>query len=1004
MSTRLASGGRLIDRRRNIEFKFNGRRFRGLQGDTLASALLANNQILIGRSFKYHRRRGIVSSGVEDPNALVSVGEGDRLVPNQRATSTELIDGMAVRSQNHWPSLEFDIGTTANFLARMLPAGFYYKTFIQPRAAWKNLFEPLIRQTAGLGQAPKETDPDRYEHFNVNVDVLVVGGGVSGLIAAERAARSKASVLLIEQTVEWGGRSTVDGVMIDDQTANAWVKGTLSRLQGYGGANLLLRTTAIGIYDHGYVVALQRCAPTSEDGSPLRMRLWRIRARKVVLATGAIERSICFRGNDVPGVMLASAVRDYVLNYGVSPGDRTVIVTNNDDAYRTAIALAEAGLNVPAILDVRPIVEGDLPGKARKMGVEIKPGKAVGAVIGRRRVTGVSICSQAGEGSVLETLDCDVVAMSGGWSPTVHLWGHCGGKLDWDESGGYFRPDTGRPPINADGNAMVHVVGAADGELHAGSIPGNVEDRLKKTISEIGLRPTRAGLPKVAAPEDAQMLPVWLMPQGMKEAARSKSWIDFQNDVKVSDIDLAAREGYESVEHTKRYTTLGMGTDQGKISNINGLVILSGILNKPVPEVGTTTFRPPYTAVTLGAIAGEARGPHLFRPVRKTPIDSWHEERSAYWEPVGDWRRPYCYPGEGESVEKAVERESLRVRRTVGMLDASTLGKLLVQGPDAGKFLDMLYTNMMSSLPVGRCRYGLMCNENGFLMDDGVVARLGENEFLCHTTTGGADHIHAWMEEWLQTEWWNWKVYTANLTDQFAQIAVAGPDARKVVEKIGGLGLDSDSLPFMRWTPVQFGKFDAHIFRISFTGELSFEISVPASQGLELWETLLDAGQAFDIEPFGTEAMHLLRAEKGFIMIGDETDGTVIPQDLGLNWAISSKKADFLGKRAQQRIAQTDSNRWQLVGLEPLESRAKLTTGSHALSDELSEFGHPRMIGRVTSSYFSPIMNRTIGMGLVERGPERKGEILEFLVGKEQVKVRIVDHVFYDKEGTQLHA
>jgi sarcosine oxidase subunit alpha len=999
MSTRLATGGRLIDRHRAVEFTFNGRRMTGYAGDTLASALLANDQMLVGRSFKYHRPRGIVAAGQEEPNALVNLGSGARFEPNARATTTELFPGLVARSQNHWPSLEFDVGAIGNLAARLLPAGFYYKTFIHPRAAWKHLFEPLIRQSAGLGQVPREADADRYEQIYAHVDVLVAGGGVAGLAAARAAAGAGARVMLLEQTAHWGGRAPVDGDVIDGRPAEEWVAGAVEALARHPNVILRSRTMVAGVYDHGYVIAEERVADhTPGDGRP-RRRLWRIRAKQVVAATGAIERPLAFAGNDIPGVMLASAVRDYVVNHAVSPGDRTVIVTNNDDAYRTAIALHEARLSVPVIVDARPEARGELPERARALGIRVATGMAIAGVKGRKRVEGVALCRHAGEGrAVTEEIPCEAVAMSGGWSPAVHLWSHCGGRLLWDEDRALFRPDHARPPTGHDGRGFVVPAGAADGALRAPETLANAHAAGRAAAAVLGHTGGEEPAPEAHAPSEAPIMAVWTMPQGAGVELRARMWLDFQNDVKVSDVQLAAREGYESVEHAKRYTTLGMATDQGKLSNINGLAVLAEARNAPIPEVGTTTFRPPYAPIAMGAIAGEARGP-AFQPLRRTPIHAWHEKAGALWEPVGLWRRPYCYPRAGESRAQAVEREVKAVRGSLGLLDASTLGKILVRGPDAGRFLDMLYTGMMSTLPVGRCRYGLMCNENGFLMDDGVVARLSEDSFLCHTTSGGADRVHAWMEDWLQCEWWDWKVFTANLTEQFAQVAVVGPNARRLLEKLGGMDVSREALPFMEWREGRLGGFTARVFRISFSGELSFEIAVPASQGLAFWERLVAAGEEFGVTPYGTEALHVMRAEKGFIMIGDETDGTVIPQDLGLDWAISRKKADYLGKRAQERSHMTDPDRWRLVGLETLTG-AVLPEGAYAVGEGTNANGQRRTIGRVTSTYYSPTLGRGIAMGLIERGPERMGEMIVFPDGRGGTMLaRIVSPVFYDPKG-----
>ncbi|THD84496.1 sarcosine oxidase subunit alpha family protein [Aliigemmobacter aestuarii] len=998
MSTRLARGGRLIDRGAAQEFTFNGKRMKGFKGDTLAAALLANDQMLVGRSFKYHRPRGIVASGAEEPNALVNMGEGGRFEPNQRTTTTELFDGLTATSQNHWPSLEFDVGVVNNYAARFLPAGFYYKTFIHPRAAWKHLFEPIVRQSAGLGKVPKDRDADRYEQAYAFCDVLVAGGGVAGLQAALVAGRAGARVILLEQAPHWGGRAPVDGVEIDGKPAEAFVEAALAELSAMENVTLRTRCMAFGVYDHGYVLAEERVADhTPGDGRP-KKRLWRIRAGRIVSATGAIERPLSFAGNDIPGVMLASAVRDYVVNWAVSPGDRTVVVTNNDDAYRTAIALKEAGLDVPAVIDARPNVTGDLPAKARALGIRIETGSAIVKVKGSKRVTGVAIGLQAGEGAAREEIACDAVAMSGGWSPVVHLWSHCGGKLVWDEAAAHFRPDAARPPITHDGSAMVIAAGAANGALPAGECLADADRAGAEAAQALGMKPKKAKAPEAAAPAEARMEPVWIMPQGAGPALRMKMWLDYQNDVKVSDVQLAAREGYTSVEHTKRYTTLGMATDQGKLSNINGLAVLADSLNAEIPQVGTTTFRPPYTPVTIGALAGESRG-DIFQPLRRTPMHAWHEAQGAYFEPVGLWRRPYCYPRAGETHEQAVHREVTNTRERLGLLDASTLGKIIVKGPDAGRFLDMLYTNVMSSLPVGKCRYGLMCNEQGFLSDDGVVARIDEDTWLCHTTSGGADRIHAWMEDWLQCEWWDWKVYTANVTEQYAQVAVVGPNARKLLEKLGGMDVSREALPFMQWADGELGGFRCRVYRISFSGELSYEIAVPASEGMAFWKALNDAGAEFGAMPYGTECLHVMRAEKGFIMIGDETDGTVTPLDLCLDWAVSKKKADFLGKRGMQRTYLANPERWKLVGLETLDGSV-IPDGAYAVAPGVNGNGQRNTEGRVTSTYYSPTLKRGIAMGLVRRGPERMGETVEFpKVGGGSVKARIVSPVFYDKDG-----
>ena len=999
MSKRLAEGGLLIDRNKPIKFEFNGKKLSGFDGDTLASALLSNDQVLVGRSFKYHRPRGIVSSGSEEPNALINLGEKEKFEPNQRATTTELFDGLKATSQNHWPSLNFDIGVINNYLARFLPAGFYYKMFIHPRPFWKYIYEPFIRKSAGLGRAPSQKDNSKYEHFYAFYDLVIVGGVISGLNAALAAAESGLKILIMEQTSQWGGRCLVDFPSINEETSSEYISRLLSKLRKFKNVTMRSRMMGAGVYDHGYLLGYERLNDHLANDEGPRHRLWRIRAKQIVTATGAIERPLSFPSNDVPGIMLASAVRDYAVNFGIAAGNKTAVYTNNDDAYRTAIILNQVGIEVPVIIDARVNGGGELAERARALGIRVENGKAISKVFGKKRVVAVMICNHKNSDKDNEKIECDSIAMSGGWSPVVHLYSHCGGKVKWDEKLALFRPDSSAKPTSHDGLPFVTAVGSANGFLLIQEVLKDAREGCLNVTQAAGGKVVKKKISKEILQERENALQaIWIAPQDADIKKRSKIWLDFQNDVKVNDVELAAREGFESVEHAKRYTTLGMATDQGKLSNINGLAILASSLDKEIPKVGTTTFRPPYTPISLGSIGGSARD-GLFQPVRKTPMHHWHENNEAYMEPVGQWRRPFCYPQAGETHAKAVEREINQTRSSLGLLDASTLGKLLVTGPDAGKFLDMLYTNMMSTLKVGKCRYGLMCSENGFLIDDGVVARIDEQTWLCHTTTGGADSIHGHMEEWLQTEWWDWKVYVANVTEQYAQVGVVGPNSRKLLEKIGGFDVSKEALGFMEWKEGKLGKYDARVFRISFSGELSFEIAVPARQGMEFWNELMQAGEEFQVMPYGTEALHVMRAEKGFIMIGDETDGTVIPQDLNLNWAISKKKDDFLGKRAQERSFMVSANRWKLVGLETIDGSV-LPDGAYATADGFNPNGQKSTQGRVTSSYFSPTLKRGIAMGLVLNGPLRNGEVLDFpKIDGTVVRAKITTPVFYDPNG-----
>jgi sarcosine oxidase subunit alpha len=997
VSRRLPHGGAWIDRGRPVGFTWNGRSMTGFAGDTLASALMANGVRLVGRSFKLHRPRGIVASGVEEPNALVGLGRGERFEPNARATTVALVDGLEARSQNHWPSLERDFGAIAGRAAALLPAGFYYKTFLWPRAAWKWLYEPLIRRSAGLGTAPTRGDADRYEHFYAFADVLVAGGGIAGLAAARAAAATGARVVVMEQGPAWGGRAAIDGDRIEGAPAAEWIAAAVAALEAAPNVRMRLRTTVAAVGDHGYVLADERPAAQGP-----RERLWRVRARRVVAATGAIERTVAFAGNDLPGVMLAAAVRDYLGLWAVAPGRRAVVLAQNDDAYRTALALAAAGVEVAAVVDPRAAATGALPEAARAAGLTVLTGAAIAAAKGRGGVEGVVVCDPDGTGLSGRTVACDLVAVSGGWAPSVHLWSQPGGRLVWEAAGARFVPDPERPPRDGAGAPFVIPAGCAAGALTTAEALADAHAAGLRAAEGAGGAPGGLATPSGEGPPETGPAPAPVTPARAGPALRAKAFLDLQNDVKVSDVELAAREGYASVEHAKRYTTLGMATDQGKLSNLPGLAVLAGALGAPEAAVGTTTFRPPYAPVTLGALAGEARGP-LFKPTRRTPVDAWHDANGAHWEPVADWRRPYCFRRPGESVEAAVRREVLNARANVGLLDASTLGKLMVSGPDAARFLDLIYTGVMSSLAVGRCRYGLMCNENGFLFDDGVVARLSETAFLCHTTSGGAERVHGWLEEWLQTEWWDLRVWVANLTEQYAQVAVVGPRARDLLEAMGGMDVSREALLQMAFGEGTLGGVPARVHRISFSGEPSFEVAVPANRGLAFWDAALAAGAALGVQPYGTEALHVMRAEKGFIMIGDETDGTVTPQDLGLGWAVSKKKPDFIGKRAQARADLTRPDRKRLVGLLTEDPAVVLPDGAHAVDGGVRGTGATPTLGHVTSSYFSPTLGRSIAMALIAGGMEREGATLDFPVGPGRtIRARVVAPGFYDPDGSRL--
>lgn len=990
MSHRLPTGGRFIDRSAPLEFRFDGRPCAGFAGDTLASALLGTGQRVLGRSFKYHRPRGLLAAGPEEPNALMTLGRDARSEPNTPATRVPLVDGLEAASQNRWPSLAFDLGAVNGLVARLIPAGFYYKTFMAPRFGWHRLFEPLIRRAAGLGRVPTQPDPDRYEQIHAFCDLLVVGGGVAGLQAAAVAARAGQRVILLEQAAQLMLRSRVDGCRIDGFDAEGWLAELEEQLAQHENVQLRLNTVALGLYDHGLVLAEE--SVSGAPGAP-RKRLWRIRAGRVVLATGAQERPLAFAGNDTPGVMLASAMRDYLFGWAVAPGRRVVVVTNNDDAYRSALALHDAGIEVAAVLDTRERAEGVLPGRARALGLRVLAGHGIAAVQGRGRVRGVQICRQAGTGIVTDEIVCDAVAMSGGWSPNVHLWSHSGGKLLWDDRQLHFVPDPQRPPSGADGGPLASVIGSANGSHDLAAI-------LRAATLAVG--GPEAAIPAVEPAPEAPLQPVWIMPEGAGPALRARMFLDFQNDVTVADLQLAAREGYVSVEHAKRYTTLGMAGDQGKLGNVNGLGVLADAVGTSIGQLGTTTFRPPFLPVTFGTLVAEARGP-LFEPLRQLPLHARHHALGALWEPVGLWRRPTTYPQGGETALQSTNREVLAVRGAVGLCDASSLGKILVKGPDAGRFLDMIYTGRISTLAPGRCRYGLICNEQGFLIDDGVVVRLAADEWLCHTTSGGAARIHAMFEDWAQTEWPDWQVYILDQTEQFAQLVLAGPQARNVLAGLTGADISDAALPFMASTLAEVAGIAARLHRISFSGELSYEIAVPAAQAERLWEALMAAGAGLGITPYGTHALHVLRAEKGFIIVGEESDGSVTPQDLGLAWAVAAGKADFIGKRGMQRPALQDPERWRLVGLQSLDG-AVLPEGAHIADNGQTAAGQARVQGRVTSSYWSPTLRQGIALALLRHGPERLGdEVTLPLIGGGMARARVVTPCRYDPDGVRQH-
>ncbi|GJE42172.1 sarcosine oxidase subunit alpha family protein [Methylobacterium soli] len=985
---RTATGG-LIDRRRPLDFSFDGTRYAGFEGDTLASALLANGVRLVGRSFKYHRPRGILSAGSEEPNALVELRAGARREPNTRATVAELYEGLEARSQNRWPSLRYDALAVNALAAPIFAAGFYYKTFMWPAAFWEKLYEPMIRRAAGLGRAADAPDPDTYDRAHAFCDVLVIGGGPAGLSAALAAGRSGARVILVDEDHRLGGRLLAERREIGSRSGADWARETVAELASLPEVTILSRTTLFGVYDHGAYGAVERVSDhlAVPAAHAPRQRLWRITARRAVLAAGAIERPHVFGGNDRPGVMLAGAVRTYLNRFGVLPGQRVAIFTSGDDGWRTASDVAAAGGQVVAVIDARACVPPGLRRAAEALGARVIAGGYVSGTKGHLALKAIEVVDTYGSS---ETIACDCLAMANGWNPIVHLDSHLSRRPVWDAAIHAFVP--GALP-----SGMV-AVGAAGGRLTLAACLETGSRAGAEMAAACGFTAAPRDAPGTD-PESTEHTPLWRVAR-----SRGKAFVDFQNDVAASDVELAHREGFRAVEHLKRYTTLGMATDQGKTSNLAGLGIMAELTGQALPSVGTTVFRPPFTPVAIGAFAGHHRGKD-FRATRQVPSRAWCAEQGAVFVETGLWLRPAYFPKAGEADWlESVNREVNTVRSHVGVCDVTTLGKIDIQGRDALAFIERVCANPFGTLPVGKARYAVLLREDGFVMDDGTVARMGETHFVMTASTANAAKVMQHLEFCHQWLWPDLDVQMVSVSEQWAQYAVAGPRARDTLRSIVDEGFDigNEAFPFLACAEVTVGGgIPARLFRISFSGELAYELAVPAAYGDAAWRAIMQAGSTHGITAYGSEALSVMRIEKGHAA-GAEINGQTTARDLGLGGMLAKKK-DYVGRLMKERPALTDPDRPILVGFRPVDRGARLRAGAHFLAVGAA----PSLAadeGVMTSVAYSPSLGHWIGLGLLRRGPERHGERVRAYdpVRGGDIEVEICSPVFVDPKEEKL--
>lgn len=987
---RLPSGG-LVDRDQTLSFQFDGKTYYGHPGDTLAAALLANGVRLVGRSFKYHHPRGILSAGSEEPNALVELRAGARREPNTRATTIELFEGLQATSQNRWPSLAFDFLSLNRLAGSALVAGFYYKTFMWPASFWEKLYEPLIRRAAGLGRAAQFADPDHYEKAFAFCDVLVIGGGPAGLSAALAAGRRGARVILCDEDFRLGGRLLAEKREIEGRPAADWLAAALAELASLSDVRIMPRTTVFGAYDHGIFGAVERvndhvAVPPAHQP---RQRGWRIYAKRAVLAAGAIERPIVFPGNDRPGVMLAGSVREYVNRFGVLPGREVVLFTASDDGWATARDLVGAGARLSAVVDSRSEVDPEFKAFATRAGTLVFAGGAIEATQGTRRLREVVVQASSGKRT---TLACDLLAVSNGWNPALHLTSHQNAKPIWNEEVQAFVPGTLPPGLV--------VAGSAAGRFTLAQALGDGARLGRESAMELGFDQASIEPIPTTDAESSSLKPIWRVTGGT-----GKAFVDFQNDVTAKDVELAAREGFRSVEHLKRYTTLGMATDQGKTSNLAGLAIMAEQTGKAICEAGTTVFRPPYTPVAIGALAGHHRGKD-FRPIRLAPTHDWSQEKGAVFVATGQWLRAQYYPKSGEQDWlTTVMREVLAVRSGVGICDVSTLGKIDIQGRDAAEFLERVYINGWNSLQVGKARYGLMLREDGIVMDDGTTSRLCEDHFLMTTTTANAGKVMQHLEFCHQVLWPELDVRMVSVTEQWAQAAIAGPRSREVLRAVVDAAYDisNETFPYLAARAITVGGgVPARLFRISFSGELAYELAVPADYGDAMMRALMTAGERYGITPYGTEALGVMRIEKGHVA-GNEINGQTTARDLGLGKMMSSKK-DFIGRLMARREALVQADRPTLVGFMPVKLGERLRAGAHFIAMGRTA-NTENDEGYMSSVAYSPSLRHWIGLGLLKNGPSRIGQCIRAVdpVRNNAIQVEICSPVFLDPEGTRLH-